>query len=104
MNLCYGKRLNQTKNYSAPLRTQIEFEDSKETQTLVTSVSSSRYHQARSPIALTGTNLILLQKQLKGLVKGNFEFRNTRNGTRIVTKEMVDFSAIKSYFRDQKMY
>jgi hypothetical protein len=44
------------------------------------------------PIILTSAiNLIQLQKQLRGLVKGSFEFRNTRNGTRIVTKEMADF-------------
>jgi hypothetical protein len=35
--------------------------------------------------------LIQLQQQLKGLVKGSFAFRNTRNGTRIVTKEMAVF-------------
>jgi hypothetical protein len=56
------------------------------------------------PIVLTTkTNLILLQKQLKELEKGNFEFHNTRNGTRIVIKEMADFSAIRSYFDDQRM-
>jgi hypothetical protein len=47
--------------------------------------------------------LIQLQKQLKGFVKGKFEFRNTRNGTRVVTKEMVDFSVIKEHFNDQNL-
>jgi hypothetical protein len=32
-------------------------------------------------------------------LKGNFEFSSTRNGTRIVTKEMTLFSTIPSYFR-----
>jgi hypothetical protein len=45
----------------------------------------------------------LLQKPLKELVTGNFEFCNTRNGTRVVTKEMADFSAIKSHFNNQRM-
>jgi hypothetical protein len=31
------------------------------------------------PIVLTQTNSIPLQKQLTELVKGNFEFRNSRN-------------------------
>jgi hypothetical protein len=37
-------------------------------------------------------------QQLKGLQKGNYEFCNTRNGTRSVAKEMVDFSATSSHF------
>jgi hypothetical protein len=63
-------------------------------------------HQAPSsqagrpfPIVLTSqVNLMQLRRQLKGLLKGNFEYRNTRNGTRVVTKEMVDFSANRSHF------
>jgi hypothetical protein len=39
------------------------------------------------PVVLTSaTNLIQLQKQLKGVVKDNFEFRSTRNGNRAITK------------------
>jgi hypothetical protein len=55
------------------------------------------------PIILTSAiNLIQLLKQLKGLVKGSFEIRNTRNGTRIVINEMADYSAIKEYINFQK--
>jgi hypothetical protein len=39
-----------------------------------------------------------LQKDIKGLVKGNFEFRSIRNGTRVVTREMADYSAIRPHF------
>jgi hypothetical protein len=39
----------------------------------------------------------------RGLVKGNVEFRNTRHGTRVVAKEMTDFSAIKSLFQNEKL-
>jgi hypothetical protein len=50
------------------------------------------------PIILTSqANLIQLQKQLKNVVKGDFEFRNTRNGTRVITKVMADFEAVKSH-------
>jgi hypothetical protein len=56
------------------------------------------------PIILTSTvNLMQLQRQLKGIVKGSFEFRNTRNGTRIVIKEMADYSAIKEYLSSQTL-
>jgi hypothetical protein len=44
-----------------------------------------------------------LQKQLKGLLEGSFEFQNTRNRTTIVTKEMADFSAIKEYLNSQNL-
>jgi hypothetical protein len=33
-------------------------------------------------------------------VKDIFEFRSTRNGTKVVTKEMANFSAIQSHFKN----
>jgi hypothetical protein len=45
------------------------------------------------PILMTSTtNLIRVQGDLKEHVKGEYDFRNTR----IIIKEMADFSAIKS--------
>jgi hypothetical protein len=38
-----------------------------------------------------------LQKQLKGVVNENFEFRNTRNGTTVITRSMGDFLSVKSH-------
>jgi hypothetical protein len=56
------------------------------------------------PIILTSTvNLIQLQKQLKNILKENFEFRTTRNGTRIVTRVMVDFLGVKSHIENHKL-
>jgi hypothetical protein len=57
-------------------------------------------NSSRPPqIVLTSAaNLIQLQDQLKGVAKQHFEFRNTRNGTRLVTKDMVDYQAVKTYF------
>jgi hypothetical protein len=53
----------------------------------------------RPPIVLTSAaNLIQLQKQLKGVARQSFEFRNTRNGTRVVTKGMVNYQAVKAHF------
>jgi hypothetical protein len=43
----------------------------------------------------SATNLLQLQKKVRGLVKGKFEILNTRYGTRFVTKGMADFSAIQ---------
>jgi hypothetical protein len=56
------------------------------------------------PIILTSqANLIQLQKQLKNVVKGDFEFRSTRNGTRVVTKGMAVFEAVKSHFSNNSI-
>jgi hypothetical protein len=35
---------------------------------------------------------------LQSVVKENFEFRGTRNGTRVVTRGMGDFQSVKSHF------
>jgi hypothetical protein len=56
------------------------------------------------PIILTSTtNLIQLQRQLKNVAKGDFEFRNTKNGTRVITKSITDVEAVKSYFSIQNL-
>jgi hypothetical protein len=36
------------------------------------------------------------------VVAENFEFRNTRNGTRVLTKSLADFESIKSYFNQRQ--
>jgi hypothetical protein len=44
------------------------------------------------PIVLTSvTKLMQLQRQVKHIVTGSFEFRNIRSGTRIVTKKWQNF-------------
>jgi hypothetical protein len=55
-----------------------------------------------SPIILTSaTNLLHLQKKPRSLLKGNFRFRTSKNGTRVVTRDMIYFSAIKAYFTSE---
>jgi hypothetical protein len=44
-----------------------------------------------------------LQRNFKGIVMGNFEFRNTRSGTRIVTREIADFSAIRKHLENNNL-
>jgi hypothetical protein len=55
--------------------------------------SSGKSGRPPPTVLTSATNLIQLQRHIKSIVTGSFEFRNTRSGTRIVTKEMADFSA-----------
>jgi hypothetical protein len=50
------------------------------------------------------TNLIRSQSDLEGHVQGEYELRNTRNGTRIITKEMADYLAMKSYLEKNNLH
>jgi hypothetical protein len=57
------------------------------------------------PIMLTSTtNLIHLQNNTKCTVKGSFEFRNTRNGICVSTKEMENYATIKPYFESEGLH
>jgi hypothetical protein len=56
------------------------------------------------PIVLTSqVNLIQLQRQLKGLLKGYFEFCNSRNKTRVDMKKTADFLNIHSHFESNNL-
>jgi hypothetical protein len=99
-----------TKNYFAPLRTT-DMDVERPVREGSTQRPDGESHQESTsksgrppPIVLTSTiNLIQLQKTFKGFVSGSFEFRNTRSGTRIVTKKMADFSAIKTFLETNKL-
>jgi hypothetical protein len=54
-------------------------------------------------ILTSTTNLIQLQRQMKNVAKGDFEFRNTKNGTRVMTKSMTNFETVKSFFSTQNL-
>jgi hypothetical protein len=57
------------------------------------------------PIMMTSTiNLIRLQSNLKDHVKREFKYRYTRNGTRIITNEMADYLALKSYLEKNNLH
>jgi hypothetical protein len=57
------------------------------------------------PIVIIATvNLLQLQKLIKSVVKENFEFQNTGNGTRIITKTLGDFPAVKSYLETHNLH
>jgi hypothetical protein len=58
-----------------------------------------------TPIIMTSTtNLIRFQSDLKEHVKREYEFRYTRYGTRIITKGMADYSAMKSYLEKYNLH
>jgi hypothetical protein len=54
-------------------------------------------------ILMSAANLIQLQKQLKSVATHSFEFRSTKNRTRVVTKDMVDYQAVKSFFETKSL-
>jgi hypothetical protein len=89
-----------TSNFFAPLRSAQMDTDAPPAQNTEEAAAPGPGKTNRPPpIVLTSAaNLIQLQKQLKGVTKQPFEFRNTKNGTRVVTKDMVDYQAIKNYF------
>jgi hypothetical protein len=93
-----------TINFFAPLRTEMELEGTKEKNNHGERQGTTNQAGRPPPIILTSaTNLLQLQKSIKGIVKGSFEFRNTKNRTRVLTKEIADFSAIKSFFLSKKL-
>jgi hypothetical protein len=66
--------------------------------------SASKSGQVAPNIVLTfATNLIQLQKQLKSVAKQAFEFRNTKNGTRVITKDIMDFQTVKLHFKSNNL-
>jgi diphthamide synthase subunit DPH2 len=74
--------------------------DFSSTETRATAAKTGR----PPPIILTSTvNLVHLQKQVKNVLKEDFEFRTTRNGTRIVTRGMVDFLGVKSHLENHNL-
>jgi len=50
------------------------------------------------PAVLTArVNLLCMQKGLRQIVIGPFQFRSTNGGTIVMSKEMADYSAIRLY-------
>jgi hypothetical protein len=93
-----------TRNFFAPLRTSDMDTDSTNTEATPREAATPAKPGRPPPMVLTSAvNLILLQKQLKGVVSENFEFRSKRNGTRVMTRNLADFQRIKSHFDSQNL-
>jgi hypothetical protein len=92
-----------TRDFFALLRaTEMEIEGDSNDRTASEQQQAPASQTGRPPpIILTlTTNQMQLQRQLTVFINGNFEFRSTRNGTRVVTKEMADFNCVaKSIWR-----
>jgi hypothetical protein len=50
------------------------------------------------------TNFIWLKSHIKYHVKGEYEYRNTWSGTSIITKDMEDYSVVKSYLENNILH
>jgi hypothetical protein len=93
-----------TRNFFAPLRASDMDTDSTNTEATSREAAAPAKPSRPPPIVLTSAvNLILLQKQLKGVVSENFQFRNTRNGTRVNSRSMADFQSVKPHFDSQNL-
>jgi hypothetical protein len=98
-----SKNAVPTPNFFAPLRsTEMEADHGDDADN-----STERYQeqapssQAGRPlpiVLISQANVIQLQRQLMGLLKGSFEFCSTRNETRIVKKEIADCSTTRAHF------
>jgi hypothetical protein len=98
----YDHRPGYLQEIFAPLRTEMELEGTKEETNDGDQGTTNQVGRPPPIILSSGTNLLQLQKSIKSFVKGSFEFRSTKNGTRVRKKEMSDFSAIKSFFLSKK--
>jgi hypothetical protein len=88
-----------TSNFFAPLRTAQMDTDAPDAQPSAEEAAAPKKSARPPPIIFTSAaNLIQLQKKLKGVARQNFDLRNTRSGTRVVTKDMVDYQADKAHF------
>jgi hypothetical protein len=66
----------------------MELEGTKEEEANDGVQQGTTNHAGRPPpmILTSATNLLQLQKQIKCIVKGSFEFRNTTNGTGVLKR------------------
>jgi hypothetical protein len=92
-----------TRNFFSPLRANMDTDCPGAEATANEEIVPGKAGRPPPIILTSQTNLIQLQKQLKNVVKGDFEFRSTRNGTRVFTKGMADFEAVKSHFTNHNL-
>jgi hypothetical protein len=96
-----SKKAVPTAVSAAPLRaTSMDMDSSGAEATTREQIVSGKASRPPPIILTSKTNLFQFQKQLKNVVKDDFEFRSTRNGTRVIIKGMADFEAAKSHFNN----
>jgi hypothetical protein len=85
-----------TRNVFSPLRTTNRDTDAAGLKSaLPEGAVSERTGQPPRVVLTSEASLIPLQKQIKGVAEQSFELRTTRNGTEVITKDMVECLAVK---------
>jgi hypothetical protein len=93
-----------TRNFFARLRTNDLNTESTGTEKILPEQEAPTKSGRPLPIVKTSTtNLIQLKSNLKEHVKADYKFPNTCNGTHTITKEMVDYLAMKSYLEKNNL-
>jgi hypothetical protein len=87
-----------------PLMTKLMDADAADAEATTHESVPGKVGKPPSIILTAKINLIQLQKQVRNVVKADFEFRNTTNGTRVITKSMADFETVKSHFSNNISY
>jgi hypothetical protein len=77
--------------------------DSVSTETTPPEITTAKTGRPPPIILTSAVNLIQLQKLLNNVVKEEFEFRTTRNGTKTITRGMVVFLGVKSHFETNNL-
>jgi hypothetical protein len=87
-----------TRNFFAPLRKASMDTEASDTEKSPQEEATTGKSGRPPPIVITErVNQLQMQTFMNSAVKKNSEFRNTRNGTRVITKTLEDFAAVKSY-------
>jgi len=91
-----------TRNFFAPLR-DLEMEEAVEAKDEEEGPGNPQGNgkERPPPIITAQLNLLSFQVEIKAIKKGSFEICNTKNETRVVTKEMADYLAIKRYLEQK---
>jgi hypothetical protein len=94
-----------TRNFFTLLRTaSMDTEDSDAEESTQEEANPGKTGRPPPRVITATVNLLQLQKLIKSVVKDNFEFQNTRNGTRVITKTLGDFAAVKSYLESHNLH
>jgi hypothetical protein len=94
-----------TRIFFTPLRTADMDMETTCAENALSEQEAPRKPGTTPPVMMTSTtNLIQLQSDIKDHIKGECDFRNTQNGTCVITKEMADYSAMKSYLEKNNLY
>jgi hypothetical protein len=97
--------MKTTRNVFDPLRDLVTEEAPETGIHEEDSEISQRFGKDRinSIIITTQINMLKFQGEIKSIAKGSFEFRNTKNGTRVIVREMAEYLAIKSQLEKKKI-